>query len=298
MRPITNPSGSIVGRVWREFSDDHGTLLAAAIAYYVLFSFIPLMTLALAIFGFIVRDPQSQQIALDRILQTIPLSQNVIFDSLRTVSAQSGTLALIGLVGLLWSSSGMFGAVRAALNIAWGVEPQRGFIRQKLLDLAAALGLGLLMVASMAGTILIHILQTQGPQSMGAPSGPLSTVWMVAGLALPAVISFVMFLLVYRKVPNVQHRMSDVWPGALLATVLFELSKHGFAFYVAHFNSYQAVYGVLGGVMLFMLWAYLAAIILLLGAEFASEFEKRRPKLSIDGQPLTPSPQAPLAAHP
>ena len=162
----------------------------------------------------------------------------------------------------------------AALNIVWDVEPHHGFLRQRLLDLGAGSKLGILMVASIAGTILIHFLQTLSLQSGTVLSARLQAVFTVAGVLLPAAISFVAFLLIYREVPNRRHPTSDVWPGALLATALFELSKHGFAFYVSHFNSYQAVYGVLGGLMLFMLWVYLAAIILLIGAEFASEFAK------------------------
>jgi len=271
-------SGSLVSRTWHEFSDDHCMLLAAGIAYYVLFAFIPLMTLALAIFGFIMRDPQAQQGALDRSLQAMPLSEHLIIDSIRSASAQSGTLSLIGLIGLIWASSGMFGAVRSALNIAWDVEPKHGFVRQQLLDVGAALGLGILMGVSMAGTILAHFIHTLSLQSGSVLAGRLQTLFPIAGVLLPAMVSFVAFLLIYREVPNVQHRTSDVWPGALLATVLFELSKHGFAFYVSHFNSYRAIYGVLGGVMLFMLWTYVAAIILLIGAEFVSEFEKGRHK--------------------
>jgi membrane protein len=269
-------SGSLVRRTWHAFNDDHCTLLAAAIAYYVLFSFIPLMTLMLALFGVIMRDPQSQQGALDRILETMPLGKNVVFDSIRIVSGHRGTLSLIGLVGLVWGSSGMVGAVRTALNIAWKVEPQHGFIRQQVFDVGAVIGLGILMVASLAGTILVHFLKTLSLESGTELSGRLETAFTVAGVLLPAMISFVAFLLIYREVPNVHHRTSDVWRGALLATVLFELTKHGFAFYVSHFNSFQAVYGVIGGVMLFMLWTYIAAIILLIGAEFASDFKKGR----------------------
>jgi membrane protein len=282
-------SRSLVSRTWHEFSDDHCTLLAAAIAYYVLFSFIPLMTLTLAIFGFLMGNPQSQPGALDRIRQTMPLGQNVVFDSIRSVAGHSGTLSLIGLVGLIWASSGMFGAVRSALNIAWDVKPQHGLLRQTLLDVGATLGLGILMVVSMAGTLLIHLIQRLTLQSGTALSGPFQTAFTVAGVLLPAVISFVAFLLIYRELPNAHHLTSEVWPGALVATVLFELSKHGFAFYVSHFNHYQALYGVLGGVMLFMLWVYTAAIILLIGAEFASELEKGRHKQRIDDGPLAPS---------
>lgn len=286
-------SGSLVSRTWHEFSDDHCSLLAAGIAYYVLFSIIPLVTLMIAIFGIVMRDPQSQQAVLNRILQAIPLGQNVVSDSIRSASAQSGTLSLIGLIGLVWASGGMFGAIRSALNIAWGVEPRHGFVRQQLLDVGALLGLGILMLVSMMGTLLVHFLQTLSLHGGTALSGPTRTLFTAVGILLPAAISFVMFLLIYRKVPNVEHRTSGVWPGALLATVLFELSKHGFAFYVSHFSSYQAIYGLLGGVMLFMLWTYLASIILLIGAEFASEFEKGRHERLPVSEPLAPSMYAP-----
>ena len=288
-----NRSGSLVSRTWHEFGDDHCTLLAAGIAYYVLFSIIPLVTLTIAIFGFVVRDPQSQQAVLNRILQAIPLDQNVVSDSIRSASAQSGTLSLIGLIGLVWASGGMFGAIRSALNITWGVEPRRGFVMQQLLDVGAVVGLGILMLASTMGTLLVHFLQTLSLHAT-ALSGPTRTLFTVVGILLPAAISFVMFLLIYRKVPSVEHRTSDVWPGALLAAVLFELSKHGFAFYVSHFNNYRAIYGVLGGVMLFMLWTYLASIILLIGAEFASEFEKGQHERLPVSERLAPSIYAPV----
>jgi membrane protein len=277
---------SLLGRTWREFGENHCTLLAAAISYHVLFSFIPLITFLIAILGLIVRDPASQQSAADRVLQLLPIQAgsgangNLILDSIRSVSRQSGTLTVIGLLGLIWSSSGIFGTIRSALNIAWHVKAKRGFIVDALLDIGAVLGLGLLFAASLAGTIFMHSLQTMSQSA--TQSGP---ILMVLGLALPAVVSFIAFLLLYRYVPNVRHGVGDVWPGAALAAILFEIIKHGFALYVAHFNRYQALYGALGAVMLFMLWTYLSSVILLIGAEFASEFEAGR-----RGRPLPAEP--------
>jgi membrane protein len=277
---------SLLGRTWREFGEDHCTLLAAAISYHVLFAFIPLIAFLIAIFGLIVRDPASQQSAADRVLQLLPIQAgsgangNLILDSIRSVSQQSGALTLIGLLGLIWSSSGIFGTIRSALNIAWRVKAKRGFIVDALLDIGAVLGLGLLFAASLAGTILMHSLQTMSQSA--TQSGP---IFMVLGLALPAVVSFIAFLLLYRYVPNVRHGIGDVWPGAVLAAVLFEIIKHGFALYVAHFNRYQALYGALGAVMLFMLWTYLSSIILLIGAEFAAAFEAGR-----HGRPIPEEP--------
>ena len=88
---------------------------------------------------------------------------------------------------------------------------------------------------------------------------------------LPAVLSFAVFILIYRYVPNAPSSFKAVWPGALLATLLFEALKNGFALYIANFNKYAGAYGALGGILLFLLWMYLSANVLLIGAELASE---------------------------
>jgi len=265
-----------IARTWREFADDHCTLLAGAIAYQVLFSFVPLVTFLIAIFGFVMRDPAAQQNAADRVLALLPIpadsGNSLVLDSIRSVARQSGTLSVIGLIGIIWSSSGIFGTIRTALNIAWGVKAKRGFVLDTLLDLGAVLGLGILFGASLAGTVMLHELMTSVLHLPGLASPGMS---LVLGLVVPAAFSFTAFLLLYRYVPNVPHDVGDVWPAALFAAVLFEAGKHGFAFYVAHFNRYQALYGALGAVMLFMLWTYLSSIILLIGAELGSEFDRR-----------------------
>ena len=91
-------------------------LLAAAISYFVLLAFIPLATFLVAILGFVMRDPQLQQNAVERVLRLLPLpagsGDNLVLDALHNVSSQSGTLTVIGLVGLIWAGSGVFGAIR------------------------------------------------------------------------------------------------------------------------------------------------------------------------------------------
>jgi membrane protein len=98
--------------------------------------------------------------------------------------------------------------------------------------------------------------------------------WAAVSFVPPAVLSFLAFVGVYRLVPDAPVRVRDVWPGALLATVLFETLKNVFAFYIQHFNNYDVVYGSLGAIMIFLLWTYLAANILLLGAAVAVEYPR------------------------
>ncbi len=265
------------GSIWlwslRAFGAHGGFQLAGSIAYYVVFSFVPVLTLALAAMSLVIRDPHALEGVVEGVLLNIPLrsgpGDNLIADTLHQVSGRTGELTLFGVIALFWSSSGIFGAIRFSLNKVWEAEPGQGMFRQMLSDAGAMLGLGLLLGASVLGTTGLHVLEARcvdGTLVNGCAPLPL----MLAALAVPAAFSFVVFLLVYRYTPNVDHGLRNVWPAALAATILFESSKHGFAYYVAHFNRYQATYGALGGVMLFMLWTYLSAIVLLFGAELAS----------------------------
>ena len=199
---------------------------------------------------------------------------NVVIDTIQGVSDVSGALTIVGLVGMAWSASAMFGAIRKSLNIAWDTEVHRPVVQQKLTDLGMVFGLGLLLGLSVAGTAALRTLQTLSDENLGPLSEGTGFFWAVLPLFLPAIFSFTVFMLIYRYVPNAPSSYRDVWPGALLATVLFEVLKNAFAIYIANFNSYAGAYGVLGGLLLFLLWTYLTSNILLIGAELASEYPR------------------------
>jgi uncharacterized BrkB/YihY/UPF0761 family membrane protein len=129
-----------------------------------------------------------------------------------------------------------------------------------------------------------------------APSnaGPLaghSPLWEIPPIVLPALITFVAFALLYRIVPATRPRWRDALPGALIATLLFEALKNSFAFYVANFNTFDVVYGSLAGALLFLLYVYLAAAILLIGAEIARTLQRYHAgEFQLEISPLHPGP--------
>ena len=283
------------GRALRSFQAHQGLQSAAAIAFHLVFSLIPLSTVSLAALGFVLRDPDQRQRVLEYLLAVLPLRSDVMaHDSILGLSHRSGTLTVLGLLGLVWAASGLFGAIRVAFNVAWGVQSRRRYIMDKLFDLFAVVALGVLLMASLVGTVMIHLLQTLSRMQSGAllPQ-PFHALFTALGLAVPAAVSFVLFLLLYRYIPSVKHRLEEVWPGALFATLLFEVAKHGFALYVSHLSSYQAMYGALGAVMLIMLWTQISAIILLFGAELAAQFslmKRERPRqLTATGASVQPT---------
>jgi membrane protein len=274
-------TATLFARSIQRFNADRCTQMAAGISYYVLFSIIPLAIFAVSIFGFVVTDPGLRERITNGLVDNLPLEkgvggsgENLVADTLSGVSRVSAALSVFGLAAFAWSASTMFGAVRRSLNVVWGVDVHRPFVQQKLVDFSMLVGLGLILLLSLGATGLLQSARAVSASFLGPLSESTTFFWLAVSIALPAVFSFLAFLAAYRLVPNAPVRVRDVWPGALLATVLFETLKNGFAFYIQHFSNYDVVYGSLGAIMIFLLWTYLAANILLLGASVAVEYPR------------------------
>jgi YihY family inner membrane protein len=220
--------------------------------------------------------------------------ENPVSETLREVSQVSGALTIVGLLGMAWTSSTMFGAIRRALNIVWGINRPRPFVRQKLQDLSMVIGVGVLLFLSVVGTGLLRTVRQLSDDALGPLSTGTGPFWALLPFVLPGVFSFAVFSFVYRLVPAARVRWRDVWVGALVAALLFELMKNVFAIYVANFGSYDVLYGSLGGILLFLTGTFLSANILLFGAEMVSHMPDLR-RGAFDPVPEeSPQPKPPL----
>jgi membrane protein len=252
------------------YRDDHGTRLAAAISYYALFSLIPLIIFVVSVFGFVLRNNAVQKDVIDQILSFLPLSEtsgrSSVETALNNVKNISGFAAVLSLLLTLWTSSAMFGALRGSLNQVFRTEEHRPFFQAKLLDFAQVGGIAILMLSSIALTALIRTAQSLSNEHLGPLAGG-NPLWAVALLLGPALISFAAFVVLYRIVPARHPRWIAAIVGGGLAALLFELLKNTFAIYVANFNNFDVVYGSLAGVLLFLLYTFLACNIVMIGGE-------------------------------
>lgn len=267
-------------RTGLRFQEHEGARTAASIAFFVLFSAVPSAALLIISVGWAIRDPQEQAHVLGHMLELLPVGspQNRAFllNSVEAIRKASAGVSLMGVVGIAWSALGMFGAARWGLNRAWGASPRRGLLRVGLRDFVTALGIWALLVISSASTAGLHVLlgEREVP-AHGLATGP-DLIWASIEWTMPALLSFGGFFFLYWFVPNVAHRMRDVVPAALVATALFEISKHLFGLYVSLIASRSSLFGALGGILGFMLWVYVCSAILLVGAEFASVWRHRK----------------------
>lgn len=259
---------------WRNFFADRCPMMAAAIAYQVLFAIVPVTALLVAGVGIALRAPDMRGAVVDYVVARIPLDRSLVIDTIRAVARSGTPLTFAGVLLLLGSAVGMFSTLRDSLNAAWGVR-SGGIVHQKLIDVASVVGLSILLLFSVAGTSALHGVTQPSAVLFGRTSAGFDQVWNWFTAGVPAFATFAAFLFTYRYLPNVRHGFREVLPGTLLGTALFEAGKHGFTLYVARFQHYEMLYGSLGAVLLFQLWIYLSAVILLAGAELNAANRRR-----------------------
>ncbi len=265
----------------QEFMDDNCSQMAAAISYYVLFSLFPLLIFLVGVLGLLLTSSSLQEDVIDSVLDAIPLSEtegrNDVTDAVQGVAGvSSGALGLFGLIGMAWAGSNMFGVIRRSLNVAYDLEYSRPFVQQKLLDLVMVVGLGFFFVVSIGATAFLRATRefSDDIPYVGDAAEWAGFAWDAASFFIPLGLSFLAFLVLYWIVPATNVRPRDVWPGALVAALLFEIGKVGFTFYIQNFGNYDVVFGSLGAVAAFLFWIFFGANIMLFGAEVASEYPR------------------------
>jgi len=268
-------------RTFQEFREDYCTQLAAGISYYVLFSIFPMTIFVVSISGLVLTDDSIRADVIERLFEVLPLSDGEGREDLeKAIDGVATSLSAIGLIsvfGLLWAASGMMGAIRHGLDMAWDTDFRRPFLRAKLVDLFMVTAVGLLVGLSIGATVFLQVARRVSDSlasNLGALGEGATLAFEAVALFIPLTISFVAFLFIYKVVPSVRTRWVAIWPGALLAAVLFEVVKNGFAFYLRNFGNYDAVYGSLGAVVAFLFFVFVSANILLLGAEMAAEWPR------------------------
>ena len=264
-------SRHVLRRAMMNFAEDRGTLMAASISYFALLSMFPLALLAVSIFGIVLRDADVQARVLEAIVDALPIEETSIEDSLRAVASGGPALTIVSLGGAIWTAGALSRAIRSSINVAFDVKRPRPALRGILVDYSLLPVVGVLFLGSFLVTAAWRVVQVQTDGRIEFLGGQSSLLWDAGALAIPVVLSFLTFLFLYWLLPNLPVRLRDIWPGALVAALGVEALKHGFAFYLANFASFDVVYGSLGGVIALLLWIYLSANILLVGAEIAAE---------------------------
>jgi membrane protein len=239
--------------------------LAAAISYYALFSLFPL-TLAI-IFGLsFFLGPDSIEDLAQRAAEQAPVSKKTVSDVLTGTLKNRSLAGFAGIIGLLWAGTAVFGAIRKGVNATWGITRPRPFLQERVIDISLMLGAAILMLVSIFSTAALayvrEILEfiTRETHVNG------DFLWDKVASLIPAALSFLVFVGIYWFLPNARVKLIEAWPGAIAATVAFEVVKNAFVWYVGNYSAYTTVYGSVGSIMALLTWVYVSAVILLFGS--------------------------------
>jgi membrane protein len=253
--------GGFLMLVAQRFSRHEGPQNAAALTYTTLLSLVPLMTVTLAVFSaFPVADRVFEVVQGFVFENFVPASSEVLQQYLAEFSAKASRLTGMGAVFLLVVALLMMANIDRALNAIWEVKAQRRFAT-KFLIYWAVLSLGPVLIGA---SVLVTSYLVSLPILTEAASSGVGR--RLLGLT-PVAASALAFMMMYLVVPNRRVRLGHAVAGGIFAAILFEVAKRGFGLYITQFPTYQAIYGALATIPLFLVWLYLSWIVVLLGAE-------------------------------
>ncbi len=259
---------------WKEFRDDLGITLGAALAFYALLTIPPLTVFLL----FVLKTFLDTPTAVLQILgfayqfggQQAALFVRSIITNAATENATS--LSIVSIIVFTVGATAFFAHLQGAIATIWNIPQKsistryhiRTLLKRRLFALVLILGLGVIILISVLGTVFISLLRTAALPFL--PPESTLVLFTIANQLFAALVLFILFTLLYRILPTVKLTYGDIWRGALFTTVLFTLGQIAFTLYVAH-TSVNSLYGAIGSLLLLMLWIYYSCIVLLLGAE-------------------------------
>lgn len=248
--------GRFLAILYQRFFADGCIYRSAALTYTTLLSLVPLMTVSFAIFAaFPVFSHVSQQIQNFIFSHFVATSGEVVQQYIQKFVSQARNLSILGSCVLVVTAVLMMFTMEGAFNAIWRVESHRKGIATFMLYWAVLTLFPILIGASIVVSTYITALPviSAATQSLGFIK------------ILPFLLNLIFFTLIYVVVPNCRVSIRHAFIGALVATVFLTLAKLAFAYYVIHFPTYTLLYGALATIPLFLIWLYVAWMIILFG---------------------------------
>ena len=265
----------LLKQTFKEYNEDKVPRLAAALAYYTVFSIPPLLVIAIAIIGLFFGRSNAQDAILKQV-STLIGAQGA--DAIGTIlmstdDPEGGLIAtIIGVVLLLLGASGVFGQFQDSLNTIWEVQPKPGqgigaMIKKRFFTFSMVLGVGFLLLVSM---LITTFLASLGDIISGLlPGSPL--VLLIVNFIVGFLFVTLLFALIFRYVPDAKIAWKDVWLGAAVTTLLFMIGKEVIGLYLGNSNV-GSTFGIFASLIVLLIWVYYSAQIMLIGAEFTQVY--------------------------
>jgi len=262
----------ILTRTFLAFMDNDLTTAAAAVSYFSMLVLFPMLLLLITIGNSVLGPHAVEQYLVRQVLAFLPGAQSFVRANLESISNASTSLIVSCLVVVLWASSWMFTVIEKALNRVWGTSP-RSFLHGRAVNIAVMSLVWALLVASALFTATVSGLRALTERMnlrLGAELTAITGLaWQSVFILASVALTIILFTVLYKILPNTHVPFLEALPGAVLAGVLWEGAKLGFAALLPFFH-YDLLYGSIGAGVAVLSWVYLSSIIFLFGAQFTA----------------------------
>jgi membrane protein len=269
----------VLQKTIREFSSDQCTDIAAALTYFAVLSIFPGLIAIFSLLGVFGQGRAASDAVLEIVEQVAPGdTADTIRGPIEQIagSPAAGFALVTGILLAIWSASGYVGAFSRAMNRIYEIEEGRPFWKLKPTQLLVTLITIVLLVIAAVILIVSGPVTDAVGDALGVGDVP-KTIWSIAKWPVLALLVVLIVAILYYATPNAkQPKFRWISLGALLAIIVLGLATLGFGFYVANFSNYDRTYGSLAGIIVFLLWLWIANLALLFGAEFDAELERGR----------------------
>jgi membrane protein len=262
-----------------EFAADSCPQMAAGIAYFIFFSIFPILLIGISIAGFRLDSPEALVNISQSLQQFLPPEQaDFLIRNIEAITAARAETGIVGLVGLIWAGRGMFLAMEASLNEAWGNPPTRSFMGRNLVAILLIFLIGLALIASVMLSSIIGFLTTLEIPVLDFSLSELEFIGVLNRWIVSTFLIFLVFSVIYKILPHNKVTFRNIIPGAIFSTIVFKLAEFGYIWYISNMANLASVYGSIGSLIGILLWLYIGSIILLFGAEFNISYLRFRNK--------------------
>jgi membrane protein len=269
--------------IYERFSTEHIMIHGASLAFGIMLCLIPWALLLFSAFGFFLSTEESMNVVEENIRQFILLPgyeeqiQRQIHYRLTDLVDYRQTAGIVGLVGVLWLSTFLFGTARTILNEIFKVNISYNLFVQKLRDFQVLLILGVLFILTLFGSTFIYLVQRLIFEKIEM----LESTWLSG--SLPVLVGFLftwtMFLVLFRFLPYVRLSFDVLVVSATLSALLWEVAKYLFGLYITNFANFTRIYGALTILAGSALWLYYSSIVFLIGAIVGQLYRERKQML-------------------
>ncbi|HUF90152.1 MAG TPA: YihY/virulence factor BrkB family protein [Gemmatimonadota bacterium] len=256
--------------LWHKAARDQIFFLSSGITFNVLVTIVPLLLITISVLGILVESSASaREQILTFIQRVMPLASAQAESLLFSLVDDRGWFGVLGLVGLIWASTRLFGSLRTVLEVIFEIPPEErlGIVEGKIHDIKMVVVVGSLFLLTISLTAALRWVKNYGVGFLGLDAYNISWIWSLTSLAIAFVITFLMFFFVYRYVPDRWIPRQDAAIAALFCSVLFEVAKQVFVYYLAELGRFLELYGSFTNLVAVSFWVYYSSIVFILGGE-------------------------------